>query len=519
MIVSKIFYASDDDPEGNDALKEEISSAVKAMEEIEEHMVARDNPHSVNKAQIGLSKVDNTSDNDKPVSLATKKAIEEAVERVGQKAGSVFPKPVSNTIHVVSSGENGDGSALSPLVANTPWTTQVALDKCPDGGTIVFGEGVYPSSGLRINNKSIRIIGAGKDVTTFRMTNKKPNGSYRTIAVNYGGPDATNSPENIYMSDFTVDGNWQNQTDNTNKAINAIVSFAAKTTLERISVINCGNVRQNEAFYISLFSQDEGHEHWGTIRDCEVSSCYGQFATHIFLGAQMGGDAWGLISNCRVVTGETDTGTGGVGIGVAKSSKGVIIENCDVTSTRGSVCILHDTFLHKHGKIINNRIQAGGNGVGIVVGSVHGSHNWMISGNTILLPETASYAGIKLNLNAHNTIVSNNIFTTPDQKGNERTAINVRGDGGSLHAFNNYYDSAHYKDFVGGVNKANVLKSEFNNFDTNGVQENPFFTKKVEMPANYRAPGVAGEYAISDRWLAFYHAEENSWRRLYLRKF
>lgn len=44
---------------------------------IESHIANKENPHEVTKAQIGLDKVDNTSDEDKPVSTATQNALDD----------------------------------------------------------------------------------------------------------------------------------------------------------------------------------------------------------------------------------------------------------------------------------------------------------------------------------------------------------------------------------------------------------------------------------------------------------
>lgn len=45
-------------------------------DEIDSHISATNNPHSVTKTQIGLSAVDNTSDLDKPISTATQTALD-----------------------------------------------------------------------------------------------------------------------------------------------------------------------------------------------------------------------------------------------------------------------------------------------------------------------------------------------------------------------------------------------------------------------------------------------------------
>lgn len=55
-------------------------------DKINEHVTKIDNPHSVTKAQVGLGNVDNTSDKLKPISNATKSALEGKVDKVAGKS-------------------------------------------------------------------------------------------------------------------------------------------------------------------------------------------------------------------------------------------------------------------------------------------------------------------------------------------------------------------------------------------------------------------------------------------------
>ncbi len=55
-------------------------------DKINEHVTKTDNPHSVTKAQVGLGNVDNTSDKLKPISDATKSALEGKVDKVAGKS-------------------------------------------------------------------------------------------------------------------------------------------------------------------------------------------------------------------------------------------------------------------------------------------------------------------------------------------------------------------------------------------------------------------------------------------------
>lgn len=55
-------------------------------DKINEHVTKTDNPHSVTKDQVGLGNVDNTSDKLKPISDATKSALEGKVDKVAGKS-------------------------------------------------------------------------------------------------------------------------------------------------------------------------------------------------------------------------------------------------------------------------------------------------------------------------------------------------------------------------------------------------------------------------------------------------
>lgn len=54
-------------------------------DKLDEHIANTDNPHSVTKAQVGLDKVDNTSDKEKPISDATQAALDNKADAVDGK--------------------------------------------------------------------------------------------------------------------------------------------------------------------------------------------------------------------------------------------------------------------------------------------------------------------------------------------------------------------------------------------------------------------------------------------------
>ena len=70
--------------EGTAAESKATGERINAVQKVaEEHVAAKANPHNVTKEQIGLGNVDNTPDNEKPVSVLQAEAIAEA-----KKAGT-----------------------------------------------------------------------------------------------------------------------------------------------------------------------------------------------------------------------------------------------------------------------------------------------------------------------------------------------------------------------------------------------------------------------------------------------
>lgn len=78
---------------------------------LESHVHNTSNPHSVTKAQVGLSKVDNTSDADKPVSTAQQNALNMKLGKTGDSSNttSTFTKESGDTSSITS------GSKLSAI--------------------------------------------------------------------------------------------------------------------------------------------------------------------------------------------------------------------------------------------------------------------------------------------------------------------------------------------------------------------------------------------------------------------
>lgn len=86
-------YASEWIKELDDKLSgmpQKIEANEKKTEEIENSVISHSNnnsnPHNVTKEQIGLSNADNTSDEDKPISILTQKALDEKADKALLKA-------------------------------------------------------------------------------------------------------------------------------------------------------------------------------------------------------------------------------------------------------------------------------------------------------------------------------------------------------------------------------------------------------------------------------------------------
>lgn len=74
-----------------------INNTFYNKDTIDAHIGDKTNPHLVTKAQVGLGNCDNTSDLDKPISIATQNAINEVKDNVYLKTDTMFSLSVENT--------------------------------------------------------------------------------------------------------------------------------------------------------------------------------------------------------------------------------------------------------------------------------------------------------------------------------------------------------------------------------------------------------------------------------------
>ena len=107
---------------------------------INNHVGNTNNPHQVTKEQVGLGKVDNTSDLEKPISVATQNAISEVVSNLDKHIAD------KNNPHEVTKEQIGLGRVDNTSDFEKPISTatQVALDKKAELGP----DGKIPESQL-----------------------------------------------------------------------------------------------------------------------------------------------------------------------------------------------------------------------------------------------------------------------------------------------------------------------------------------------------------------------------------
>ena len=107
---------------------------------INNHVGNTNNPHKVTKEQVGLGKVDNTSDLEKPISVATQNAISEVVSNLDKHIADK-KNPHEVTKEQIGLGRVDNTSDLEKPISTA---TQVALDKKAELGP----DGKIPESQL-----------------------------------------------------------------------------------------------------------------------------------------------------------------------------------------------------------------------------------------------------------------------------------------------------------------------------------------------------------------------------------
>lgn len=138
----------------------------------------KDNPHGVTKTQVGLDKVDNTSDKDKPVSTAQATAISEA-KAAGTSAQANLTTHINNKSnpHGVTKAQVGLGNVDNTSDLNKPISTKTQT---------------------ALNGKVDKVTGKGLSTNDFTDADKLKLSTMDVEFGSYVGTGVYNEGSNVY---------------------------------------------------------------------------------------------------------------------------------------------------------------------------------------------------------------------------------------------------------------------------------------------------------------------------------
>lgn len=143
-------------------------------DKVNEHVAKTDNPHNVTKNQVGLSKVDNTADKDKPVSTAQSTAISSAKNEVQSNLDthiSDTSNPHNVTKDQVGLGNvNNTSDKLKPISDATKTALNGKVDKVTDKSLVLDTE-IAKLSNLKTQDELNTSIADAKKAGTDAQTN------------------------------------------------------------------------------------------------------------------------------------------------------------------------------------------------------------------------------------------------------------------------------------------------------------------------------------------------------------
>lgn len=237
-----------------DGLKDQagITSDIDAVQtNLETHINNKSNPHEVNKAQVGLSEVDNTSDANKPISTATQNALN---SKFNASDGNALKQTIENMPNlVVTEGKlshKNDRISLSLIqqdLKDQDNTDSILLTFNP--ATDSTAGIILPSDKTKIDKiitngngtKYLSDNGTYKEVdwNNYGKVIDVPNGSYLTINKNVTGTEAIEFINNIFGS-----------TDRLKEVVMDIIEHHQKYLFHSYaSNVNCLEVSNVYAYY------------------------------------------------------------------------------------------------------------------------------------------------------------------------------------------------------------------------------------------------------------------------------
>jgi hypothetical protein len=131
------------------------------QDNIDSHVAASSNPHSVTKAQVGLGNADNTSDANKPVSIAQQAAIDVVQDNLDSHAVAAGPHSgvlaplASPTFTGTPAAPTAAGGTNTTQVATTAFVTAAVAPKAPTASPTFTGTPAAPTAAPGANTTQV----------------------------------------------------------------------------------------------------------------------------------------------------------------------------------------------------------------------------------------------------------------------------------------------------------------------------------------------------------------------------
>lgn len=186
-----------------DGLKDQagITSDIDAVQtNLETHINNKSNPHEVNKAQVGLGNVDNTSDANKPISTATQNALN---SKFNASDGNALKQRVDNIPELIATDITVDSDNDS---VNISLDKTSIVDGTLSGTTININSATTSKAGILTPSDKTKI---DKIITNGNGTKYlSDNGTYKEVS--------GEGESNIYVFSPTISGNGISEQDYNN---------------------------------------------------------------------------------------------------------------------------------------------------------------------------------------------------------------------------------------------------------------------------------------------------------------
>lgn len=178
-----------------------ITSDIDAVQtNLETHINNKSNPHEVNKAQVGLGNVDNTSDANKPISTATQNALN---SKFNASDGNALKQRVDNIPELIATDITVDSDNDS---VNISLDKTSIVDGTLSGTTININSATTSKAGILTPADKTKI---DKIITNGNGTKYlSDNGTYKEVS--------GEGESNIYVFSPTISGNGISEQDYNN---------------------------------------------------------------------------------------------------------------------------------------------------------------------------------------------------------------------------------------------------------------------------------------------------------------